>query len=253
MQHSIVLETGDSSSRPDVTQHGAGALARRAIMAAFGVSLFWDVHERAADLRLPLPVGRKRRERLDLVRGRHVLFIHVPKNAGTSISNVLYGRSLRHETIRYYRHIDPSLNVPSFALWRDPVERFLSAFRFGRQGGGRLVRMAPVFAAQYRTLNTLDDAIAYVGARLHTPYRLDHVFRPQAWYVTDRHGALAVDRLIDMRALDRITHLVPGLDGLSIPHLNETGADRISATPEQAARIRALYQVDEALRAHLSA
>jgi len=219
-------------------------LIQRLLMGVCRVSLFWDIHERFAQMRVPLPLGAKRRQRIDMIRQNGALFIHVPKNAGTSISGVLYGQSMRHETIRYYQHVAPDLNLPSFALWRDPVSRFVSAYRFARNGGSGTVKVASVFNETYRKFRSLDDAIDHVAERIHTPFRLDHVFRPQWWYVTGHDRQVAVDRLIDMRDIARIPETIHALRGVEIPCLNRTGSSRVSVTPAQADRIRTLYAAD---------
>lgn len=144
-----------------------------------GVTLHGDLQERYVDWRLPLPLSKKRQQRLEIIRNAGVLFIHVPKNAGTAISQELYGCSMRHESIRYYQKHAPDVvrTMPSFALWRDPVERFLSSYDFIRNGGGSHVSLHPGFAERYADLTTLDRMIEYVEGTTSI-YQLDHVLRP---------------------------------------------------------------------------
>ncbi len=65
---------------------------------------------------------------------RRLLFVHVPKNAGTSIGERLAMRALGHRTWHEYASDFPDewARYRSFAVVRDPVERFLSNYRFAR-------------------------------------------------------------------------------------------------------------------------
>ena len=64
------------------------------------------------------------------MRARNLIFVHVPRVAGTSIVRTLYGEGcIHHHSMRYYRALDPDFaqSAGSFALLRDPLERFASA------------------------------------------------------------------------------------------------------------------------------
>ena len=226
---------------------GSG-LPQRMLCQLFGVQQYPDVHARAADLRLRLPLGRKRLQRLERIREAGAMFIHVPKNGGTSVCDLLYGGIMLHETWRYYHHVAPELcrTVPSFAIWRDPVKRFVSAWSFARRGGTTRVRIHPSVSRLYRSFHTLDDAIDHVES-CSSVYDMDHVFRPQSLYVCDRNGRLAVDQLITMDRISSLPDLVPALRGRIVPHLNGNPHDA-AATPAQAKRIRQIYSADEDLR-----
>lgn len=54
-----------------------------------GVSLGGDVHERAADLSLALPLSRPRAQRIARIQDAGILFIHVPKCAGMAVCEAL--------------------------------------------------------------------------------------------------------------------------------------------------------------------
>ncbi|MFT8309194.1 hypothetical protein [Acetobacter malorum] len=214
-----------------------------------GVTLHGDLQERYVDWRLPLPLSKKRQQRLEIIRNAGVLFIHVPKNAGTAISQELYGCSMRHESIRYYQRHAPDVvrTMPSFALWRDPVERFLFSYDFIRNGGGSHVSLHPGFAERYADLTTLDRMIDYVEGTTSI-YQLDHVLRPQHWYLTDRHGDVAVKMLFDLKDIDQIYPFVPGLHAGKIKKINTTQRFTTDLRPLQKEKIIDLYKEDYKIR-----
>ncbi len=117
------------------------------------VRLASDIHERATDLGLPLPPGPRRRGRLARIAERGLLFIHIPKNGGTSISQTLYDTHIGHNTIRYYRAALPMMieTMPIFAVLRDPADRFLSAYRHATQGEAADTTISAAFREAYRS------------------------------------------------------------------------------------------------------
>lgn len=70
------------------------------------------------------------------MRSAEVVFVHVPRTGGTSISQALYGRNLPHLSMAYYQALagDKLAGLPSFAVIRDPIDRLASAYRFIRAG-----------------------------------------------------------------------------------------------------------------------
>ncbi|MDB5736570.1 MAG: hypothetical protein JWO65_238 [Sphingomonas bacterium] len=226
-------------------QEAREGVSRQLWCGLFGVHLVSDVHERACDLGLALPLGAKRRRRLERIREAGLLFVHVPKAAGMSISAALYGDQIKHASIRLSRHLDPALRtLPSFAVLRDPAERFLSAYRYARVGGSANNEVAEPFRTLYRDFRSIDDALDHVAAA-KGPYAVDHIFRPQRWYVTDRKGRVAVDRLIAMEEIARLPLLVPGFPSAPLPELNRSAPTHAeSLTRAQIARLRGLYAGD---------
>lgn len=221
---------------------------RRLACRLSGVRLLGDVHERAADLGAALPCGPKRRTRIERVAQVGLTFVHVPKAAGTSVAHALYGHPVGHMSIRQIRSIQGGYlaALPSFAILRHPVDRFLSACRYAREGGGGDDQVAPEFREAYRRFTSLDDVLDHIE-RARTPYRVDHIFRPQHWYLVDRDGRIAVDRLVRFDDLDRLPTLVPGFPRVALPVLNRSNPQRLGLSPRQRARIEGLYARDFAL------
>jgi len=137
-----------------------------------------------------------------------VIFIHVPKAAGTSLKQELYPNSSRrgHRRIGEYYSWDPDLagRLHKFAIVRNPWDRLLSAYMFLRQGK-RTSRRDKRFSA--RVLARSPDFTAFVTALEQPVMRrvvlsYDH-FRPQRYWIclpgTADH---AMDQIARMETLD---------------------------------------------------
>jgi hypothetical protein len=213
-----------------------------------GLKLISDLHERPTFPGIYPPLDPKLRRRLTRIRDAGVLFIHIPKNAGMSVSSTLYGEQVFHPTIRYYARVAPDIvrNLTSFAVWRHPVERFVSAFRFAQAGGAHDNEVAPAFRERYMAFRTLDDAIEHVH-NTRSLYDLDHIFRPQFWYVADMAGRIAVDRIVMIDDLERsVADLaLPGIE--KVAWINQSKPLDIELAPQQMARLRMLYPIDFAI------
>jgi hypothetical protein len=138
-------------------------------------------------------------------RRANLIFIHIPKAAGTSISGAVYGRPLGHLRAADIRRIYPGLfrRLPVFAVTRNPWDRLASAYRFAVRGGTSeagmrnrqmyrtgAFRSFEAFVEEWLVEQNLDEA--------------DYVFQPQSVYVTDRHGNVIVDFLGKTEAMPEV-------------------------------------------------
>lgn len=131
------------------------------------------------------------------------IFIHVPKAAGTSISNALYGRPLGHYSAMEIKSTFPGLFDDSFkfSFVRNPWARVLSAYRFAKQG--RTESMGIHLPEQYdipefRTFESfLMDWLPSQSLS-----SCDPVFRPQIGFVLDHAGDVMVDYIGRVESLD---------------------------------------------------
>jgi chondroitin 4-sulfotransferase 11 len=149
---------------------------------------------------LPEQLLEKRRARkrsADFLRAG-VTFIHVPRSAGSSIADALYGKFIGHFTVQQMLEACPEdvLALPRFTVVRNPWDRLVSAYEFARAGGGtegpHMVKISN--PSRYRRAEYSDFA-TFVRAHVvgFDAQKLDGVFRPQMYYIRDDQGKLPFD------------------------------------------------------------
>ncbi|MEP4198699.1 MAG: sulfotransferase family 2 domain-containing protein [Aliishimia sp.] len=140
------------------------------------------------------------RRRSALWQARGVVFIHVPKCAGSSVNDALYGRFMGHisaDVIKRFGSADVKV-VPSFSLLRDPMSRAISAYRFVQAGVGTGSGVvATVRKPERYDIPEFKSFDAFVQDWLpkQTLSKCDPVFRTQTSYVCAKSGAVLVDHL----------------------------------------------------------
>jgi hypothetical protein len=211
----------------------------------FGVKLASDAFEKICEMRLRPPLIGARRLSVAQVYAAGALFIHIPKNAGMSISQELYGLQIKHASIRYYARVVPDLvkKLPSFAILRDPVERFLSAYHYGLAGGSRDNAVSLPYRSTYMGFGSIDDALDHLEGTT-TPFGLDHIFRPQCWYICDADGRIAVNNLAFLEQIARLDNILPGIRFDQLPWLNGQAGKKDEMSGSQTNRLRRIYPQD---------
>ncbi|MEL6645848.1 MAG: sulfotransferase family 2 domain-containing protein [Pseudomonadota bacterium] len=196
-----------------------------------------------------LPLDDPHLEAVYLKRG--VILIHIPKNAGTSVEEAIYGYRVRHRTWSDIRRTCPTAwaTLPKIAIVRDPVDRFLSAYDYLRAGGRN-----PADYAFARRLVAGKSAAEVAHQLAHRPryrrvaMRYFH-FRAQSDYVCDGTKAV-VDHLIPIWDMAAGLHRYAGVPPEALRHENRTGGQRTSVsdlTPDDLANIETVYAADRAL------
>lgn len=208
------------------------------------------IMKRVSSALIGLPLRRE-------IRGSNVRFIHIPKNAGTTISTQLYGRHIGHRSAQFYKKSDPNFfeTTPRFALYRDPVARFISAYGFACKGGSENVPAsvkATKFARSFESATDCAKFIATLGPKNRD--RLDPVFRSQSHYVCDQNGNSLVHKLIDLqkvsgtqlRIAGRTIDMAQRENRIHIAKVTQTEAD-----PDLISIVQEAYVEDFKLREHV--
>lgn len=215
---------------------------------AFQVDLYADAFERLAIFdRSRLLSATFQHKIAQELRHHPLLFIHVPKNGGTSLKRSLYAHDPGHSTVRYYDWLEPSLRSSAvcFALIRNPVERFLSSFDFLMNGGGSDVSIQPAARRRLSKVRSVDQFLDYLESINGDWFKVDTFARPQWWYIADRDGRIAIDHLWVIGEQDTEISALLNKHGFPSPsHANRTKRVERRLSPQQHARVERLYGPD---------
>ena len=149
----------------------------------------------ADKLRLMLPESAQRllavRRHRHLWRKKKIIFIHIPKSAGTSVCTALYGRNLGHFSASDVKNSDPRSfeEFPMVAITRNPWDRLVSAYRYATrpaQGVNGISRPHAYLTAEFRTFESFIEE--WLIAR--TLSRRDYVFRAQKSFLVGSAGEI---------------------------------------------------------------
>lgn len=224
-------------------------LIERVANRAFDVDQYADVLERLA-LRKGNPVIARRLFRHKVtadIRQHPLLFIHIPKNGGTSIKRTLYASDPGHATVRLYDLLasDVLRRATSFAVLREPVDRFLSGYDFLMQGGGSAVTIQVAAKRRLSHIATIDDFLDYLELIGNDWFKVDTFARPQWWYIADRHGSIRIDKLwlIGEQNLE-LERFLAGKGFPAPSRINTTMRVERRLSIDQISRLRRLYEPD---------
>lgn len=127
-----------------------------------------------------------------------LIFVHVPKNGGTSINNAIYGRFMGHCRVRDIERVRPDLlrAMPSLAVARNPWARAYSAWNFARKGaamrdGAKIHDPGRYQKPEFKSFERF--VLEWLPSR--DLDREDYVFRPQVHFLRTRAGAIGVKHL----------------------------------------------------------
>lgn len=131
-----------------------------------------------------------------------VALVHIPKTAGFSLSQAIYGRQIGHLTWNriYWSSPNSFHELRKIAVWRHPVDRFVSAFCFLKFGGiSEADKHYSVNALQ--DIDTINDFVETLKHEKHLMNAMRQVhFRPQHEFVCNKKGEIMVDYLLHFKS-----------------------------------------------------
>lgn len=158
-----------------------------------------------------------------------IIFIHIPKNGGTSINQALYGRFMGHFSISEVEllHRRMTVKLPKIALSRNPWARLYSAYLFARRNSEEIKEPKiynPNFF-QNDIFSTFDkfvnEWLVYQNIR-----SLDLIFRPQIDFISRNDGSIGVDYVGRLEEPLNYTKWIEETlrHSINVSHLNKTGS-----------------------------
>jgi hypothetical protein len=175
------------------------------------------------------------------------IFIHVPKTAGSSIANVLFGSESGHVRYSDYQRANPKKfeSYFKFCFVRNPWDRLVSSFFFLRAGGMNDLDRA--WAAE--NLAGCADFEDFVSNWLDPARAMSFPhFRPQSWYVADGEDRVRMDFVGRFETLARDFATVAARLGREgrLPVFNKSSHAHYSTyyTPATRARVGRIYSLD---------
>lgn len=136
----------------------------------------------------------------------NTVFIHIPKCAGQSIAQAFYGHTVHHQKIAYYVEVAPKFlsNAFVFTCVRDPLHRFLSAYRY-LSGGGRSNRDMLIYDKYIKGKSQLEVLDYLLSIPMDDNPELIH-FHTQTSFLTlpGKPHLIRVDRSYDITQLDSL-------------------------------------------------
>ena len=129
------------------------------------------------------------------------IYIHIPKNAGTSIQKILFPEypKVGHKSLLYHKLYNKKKfnDYFKFAFVRNPWDRLVSAYHFLIKGGlNENEPGAKRWAEQLRIkgINSFENFVTSIPDSTFSCFFLNHRhLRPQYLWLTDEKGRLAVD------------------------------------------------------------
>lgn len=176
---------------------------------------------------------------------RKIKFIHIPKNAGSAVFTSL---GLRPAFDTHATWFDLSeYKYPSFAVVRDPVDRFLSCINFilTSQSLWHNKNNLHIDKPHVEKMS-IDEIIAELSKPYHASKLKGICWLRQSYFICNK-GKIMVDKLIDYRNIESELNIwltTLGRNKIDLKHVNISHKINKVCTKEQADMIYKIYDDD---------
>ena len=184
---------------------------------------------------------------LSLFIEKKCVFFHIPKTAGISISNSLFGDiKWGHKSVNFYKlyYGEKVFNsLYKFCFVRNPYDRLFSAYAFLKEGG--INNQDLEFSNSYLQEYTSFDEFVLKGLDKEEIMNWVH-FKPQYTFVCDENDNIVMDFIGKMENLKADFNTVCKHLNIEseLKQLNKGAAKKIDFSEEVKAMIRLKYQKD---------
>ena len=171
-----------------------------------------------------------------------MLFIHIPKNAGSSISEVMYGKQIGHKKLRDYQNFRRFDEYDVVAVVRNPYDRFLSAYNYLKISKYKDdQKFSKTYGLERRSME-------YVLRDLHSRGGQDHIylhFEPQSYFLHSTKDPRSKIYLRHECLRQDFAQLInEDIEVVNIPVLNKNNTVQTSLDPKLRTLIESVYYDD---------
>lgn len=181
-----------------------------------------------------------------------LVYIHIAKAGGTSITAPLFRHPVGHRSIRQVQSICPKQveQFPVFTVVRNPWDRLYSAYNHARQGGGSDTDVSPRFDYTSQAFSTFDSFIVNWLQAQENIGSIDMIFRAQKWFLGGSESIKLFDHIGRLEDLGPTVSWIEAQSGrkIEIQHRNRTSPVAASGEIEVSQQawkiVHNLYQAD---------
>ena len=181
---------------------------------------------------------------------RRLIFIHIPKNAGTSIikamgvENIYMDKKIEEYKEHYGEYWD---KYKKFTVVRDPIDRFISAYKFAR------MKESGWFSAtgeegldkhvHYELCNEM-DINEYVSYLYKNPTKFNRWIVPQFLLISNENDEIEIDYYV------RFENLNEDLSKIGIKNIQKLNSSKIEddkviqLSKKSKMRLYSIYEID---------